>query len=351
MTIAKIAGTIAETAGTIAGATGTIGLAAGLLSIVSCAASGAARGALERHEFSQVHMGVRVRIVVYAQSEREALGACTAAFRRFAELDDSMSDYRPASELMRLCARAGGAPIEVSEDLWIVLGRALALARESGGAFDPTAGACVRLWREARRTGRLPEPAEIDAVLAVSGWRSVRMDPERRTVALATPGMQLDLGGIAKGYAVDQALAALRGHGIERALVEAGGEIGALAPPPGERGWRVALDGGTTFLLANAALSTSGDAEQHFVAGGQRFSHVVDPRTGWALRDSAQVTVLARDGLTADGLSTAASVLGPAHARPLLEAHEADELSPRWFSTLRYRAPAHGVYGPGNGKR
>ncbi|HVS11018.1 MAG TPA: FAD:protein FMN transferase, partial [Planctomycetota bacterium] len=276
-TIAKIAGRNAKVAGTIAGAARTIGIGACLSSIVSCAASGAARDALERHEFSQLHMGVRVRIVAYARSEREALEACTAAFRRFAELDDSMSDYRPASELMRLCARAGGPPVEVGEDLWIVLASALALARESGGAFDPTAGACMRLWREARRTGRLPEPAEIDAALAVSGWRSVHMDPERRTVALAKPGMQLDLGGIAKGYAVDQALAALRGHGIERALVEAGGEIGALAPPPGERGWRVALDGGSTFLLANAALSTSGDAEQHFVAGGQRFSHVVDP--------------------------------------------------------------------------
>jgi thiamine biosynthesis lipoprotein len=340
MIIAETAGKIAKAARRIAGATGTIGFAAGLLAIASCAASGAAPDALERHEFSQVHMGVRVRIVAYAQSEREALGACTAAFRRFAELDDSMSDWRPASELMRLCARAGGAPVALSEDLWIVLERALALARESGGAFDPTAGACVRLWREARRTGRLPEPAEIDAALAVSGWRAVRLDPERRTVALATPGMQLDLGGIAKGYAVDQALAALRGHGIERALVEAGGEIGALAPPPGERGWRVALDGGTTFLLANAALSTSGDAEQHFVANGQRFSHVVDPRTGWALRDSLQVTVLARDGLTADGLSTAAGVLGPAHARPLLDAHGARQLSSRSQSSTFSARPS-----------
>jgi len=310
-------------------AAGTLGIAAGLRGIVACAASGAEPDALERHECSQLHMGVRVRIVAYARSERKALEACTAAFRRFAELDDSMSDYRPASELMRLCARAGGPAVALSEDLWIVLGRALALARESGGAFDPTSGACVRLWREARRNGRPPEQAQIDAALAVSGWHSVRMDPERRTVELATPGMQLDLGGIAKGYAVDCALAALREHGIERALVEAGGEIGALEPPPGERGWRVALDGDSIFLLANAALSTSGDAEQHFVAGGRRFSHVVDPRTGWALRNSVQVTVLARDGVTADALSTAASVLGPEQARRLLDAHGARQLSSR----------------------
>ena len=169
-------------------------------------------------------MGVPVRLTVYAPSEATARTACRAAFDRFAALEDVMSDYRPTSELMRLCANAGQGPQPVSDDLWRVLERAQRLARLSDGAFDVTVGPLVRLWRVARKTARLPDAPALAEAKARVGWRKVRLDPEKRTVALETPGMQLDLGGIAKGFACAEAQKALRAHGVDRALVEAGRE-------------------------------------------------------------------------------------------------------------------------------
>src|SRR5204863_5231810 len=143
-----------------------------------------------------------------------------AAFERIAALDTIMSDYRRDSELMRLCARAGGPPVRVSPDLFLVLRRAQEVAERSGGAFDVTVGPLVALWRQARKTGILPDPAAIERARALVGWQKVQLDAGTSTVRLAARGMKLDLGGIAKGYAGDEAQAVLKKHGIRRALVE-----------------------------------------------------------------------------------------------------------------------------------
>jgi thiamine biosynthesis lipoprotein len=155
----------------------------------------------------------------------------------------------------------------------------------------------------------LPDAAVLDSARALVGWRLVVLDSAARTASLARPGMRLDPGGIAKGYAADEALAAMRAEGVERALVVFGGEIVAGAPPPGAHGWIVELPGGDSLELAEAAIASSGDAEQFVVIGGRRYSHVVDPRTGLGLSGGAGATVMARDGLTADALATAASVV------------------------------------------
>lgn len=271
-------------------------------------------------------MGVQVRIVVYAPDESTAVRACEAAFRRFAELEEVLSDYRSTSELMRLCARAGGPPVPVSAELYFVLERALEMSRRSEGAFDVTVGPCVALWRKARRTGQFPAAEELKQARALVGWEKVRLDPSRRAVQLLVPGMRLDMGGIAKGYAGDCAQEALRQHGITRALVEAGGDIVVSGPPPGQKGWRIEIanagSGSTprTITLANAAISSSGDTEQFVEFHGRRYSHIVDPRTGLGLTDRIAVTVLAPDGITADSLSTAVSVLGAAKGRALVKA-------------------------------
>jgi thiamine biosynthesis lipoprotein len=268
-------------------------------------------------------MGVDVRIVVYARSRDASVEACGAAFERFAELDTIMSDYRSDSELMRLCGHAGGSPVPVSKDLFTVLERSQRVARESNGAFDVTCGPIVALWRRARKTGVLPAPEEIARARALVGWRRLRLDPVRRTVQLLTRGMKLDLGAIGKGYADDCAQRTLKRHGITRALVEAGGDIVVSGPPPGRKGWSIALadvaEGQThpILTLANTALSTSGDTEQYVVIDGRRYSHIVDPRTGEALTNRIYVTIVARDGLTSDSLSTAVSVLGPVAGRVL----------------------------------
>lgn len=274
-------------------------------------------------------MGVQVRITVYAPDQETAARACAAAFGRFAVLEDVMSDYRPTSELMRLCAKAGGRPVPVSRDLFVILERALAVSAQSRGAFDVTVGPFVALWRRARKTGQLPSATELATARTRVGWQKVRLDKAKQTVRLLVPHMRLDLGGIAKGYAADGAQAVLQGYGVACALVEAGGDLVASGPPPGRAGWRVALANAGTVVyrpvatLANEAVSSSGDAEQFVDIGGRRYSHVVDPRTGLGLTRRIGVTVVAPDGITSDSLSTAVGVLGPEAGRALARSYRA----------------------------
>jgi thiamine biosynthesis lipoprotein len=260
-------------------------------------------------------MGVDARLVVYAPDQPTAERACTAAFARIGALDSIMSDYRPNSELMRLCAKAGGPAVRVSPDLFRVLRRAREVSRQSDGAFDVTVGPLVQLWRKARKSGTLPDPAELAQARKLVGWKYVELDDQARTVRLAVPGMKLDLGGIGKGYGADAAQFVLRDHGITRALVQLGGDIVVTGAPPGTKGWTIrspnaGTDQGPVDLhLANRALSTSGDTVQYVVIGDRRYSHIVDPRTGEALTSRVQVTVIAPDGLTSDPLSKAVTIL------------------------------------------
>ncbi len=271
-------------------------------------------------------MGVVGRIVLYAAAEDRAVAAAKAAFDRIAALDAVMSDYRPDSELMRLCARAGQGAVTVSPELFEVLAQAQRLAELSDGAFDVTVGPYVRLWREARRARALPPPDRLAEARSRVGWRLLRLDPASRRVELLRAGMQLDLGGIAKGFAADEALAVLSGQGVARALVELGGDIAVSGPPPGARGWAVGLGqavaGVETIELSHQAISTSGDAEQFVEIGGERYSHVVDPATGLGLRSRVAATVTAREAIVTDGLSTLLGVLGPERGQAFLATHQ-----------------------------
>ena len=272
---------------------------------------------LKRYEFEQPHMGTLFKITLYASDESSAHIASGAAFARIAALDRMMTDYDVESELMRLCKQPINTPVKVSEDLFAVLEESLRIASASDGAFDPTIGPVIRLWRRARRQEILPTPEQIHHAQKSVGWQKLVLDQKTCTATLLAPDMQLDLGGIAKGYAADKALAVLRENGIARALVAASGDIAAGDPPPGSRGWRVSI--GTpyssnalakTFLLNNAAVSTSGDAEQFVVIGGKRYSHIVDPHTGIGLTNQLQVSVLARRATLTDAFATTVCVLG-----------------------------------------
>ena len=263
-------------------------------------------------------MGVRVEITLYAPDKVTAAGVARAAYSRYAELEQTMSDYRPDSELMRLCAQAGTGPVPVSEDLFVVLERSLEISELTGGAFDVTASPIVRLWREARRSGEMPSQADREAALRLVGWRKMTLDRRRQTVALALPGMLLDLGGIAKGYANDEALRAMNVLGVGRAMVQAGGDISVSGPPPGRLGWAVSVRGlPDTLYLSHAAVSTSGDTEQSVVIDGVRYSHIVDPRTGYGSTTRVQATVIAPYGLTTDPVATAATVIPPEETHKL----------------------------------
>jgi thiamine biosynthesis lipoprotein len=265
-----------------------------------------------RLEYRALHMGVETRLVLFAPDSAAGLAAAMAAFDRIAELDSLMSDYRLDSELNALNASAGGAGLIVSPDLARVLATALDVAERSGGAFDVTAGPVVALWRESRRTGRLPDAQSLERARSLVDWRRVRVDAGTRHVRLTAPGMRLDLGGIAKGYAAEAARTVLRENGVERGLVEIGGELALGRAPPGTAGWTVELGAGPrrrAVLLENTVVATSGGSEQHIIIGGVAYSHVIEPGTGLGSTRAVTATAIGPAGALADALATACTLL------------------------------------------
>jgi thiamine biosynthesis lipoprotein len=307
----------------------TLGLLAPVLLLLLATPGRSGEGPeLRRFEVEEPHMGTAFTVVLYTPDEATARHASRAAFDRIKALDRALTDYDPDSELMKLCARAGGPPVAVSPDLFEVLARSRALYERSEGAFDVSIAPVVRLWRRARREKVKPDPDLLAKALALVGSDAIRLDPAHRTVQLTRAGMKLDVGGIAKGYASEEAIKVLKREGVASALVAGSGDIVVSDPPPGRPGWSIAVaplkpaaDGtpGRTILLKNAAVSTSGDAEQFVEIDGVRYSHVVDPKTGLGLTERRSVTVIAPEGALADGLDTAACILGPERGLALIE--------------------------------
>lgn len=295
---------------------------------------------LQRFEFQKTLMGVPFAAAFYARDEASANAAITAVWQRIEHLNSVMSDYDADSELMRLCRHsAPGRPVRVSPELFYVLEQSIAVSRASEGAFDVSVGPLIHLWRRARRQKELPDPEQLRAARELVGWQNIRLCrtvpparpsdgrmgtdgqecPSAGTVELLKTGMRLDLGGIAVGYAADEGIRVLKQHGICRAMIDGSGDIVVADPPPGRTGWRIGIASlrepdatPTEFAtLANCSISTSGDAYQFVEIAGQRYSHIVDGKTGLGLTKRCSVTVIARDGITADALATAVSVLGP----------------------------------------
>lgn len=289
-----------------------------------------------RFEAVEPHMGTLVRIQLYAPDEQAARRAFRAAFDRIAALDRALSDYRDDSELNLFCRAAPGHAAEISEDLYRVLAAAQQLAMESGGAFDVTQGPVIRLWRQARRNRTLPDARALSEAQSRSGFRKLHLNDADRTATLDLANMQLDLGGIAKGYAADEALAVLGRMGITSAMVEASGDLAFSHAPPGERGWKIGLGTPERMLeLTDGAVSTSGDTEQYFELNGKRYSHIIDPATGQALTDGAMVSVIARRGIIADSLATALCVLGEERGAAVLEKYRGATAT--WLNHARGR--------------
>ena len=272
-------------------------------------------------------MGTLWRITLYAPSQASASNAAQAAFARVAALDRMMTDYDPDSELMRLSKSPPGRPVKVSRDLFQILKRSQEMARSSQGAFDVTAGPVVQLWRRARRQRQMPDPERLAAAQQAVGFRKVELNERAQTVTLQGNQMRLDLGGIAKGFGADEALRELKRMGTPRALVAASGDLSIGDAPPGKQGWRVGvgMPGRSTtnlaglLLLHNKGVSTSGDTEQYVELDGTRFSHIVDPRSGRALTNHLQVTVIAECTTRSDALATTVCVLGAEAGLRLIE--------------------------------
>jgi thiamine biosynthesis lipoprotein len=229
-----------------------------------------------------------------------------------------MSVYRPHSELFEINRRAPYDAVEVEPRLFELLLHTRRLSEETGGAFDPTSGPLVALWRKCRADGRIPTPQEIDACLERTGVEHVIFDKENRTVRFDREGIELNLNAIGKGYALDRAGALLGERGLNDWLLH-GGHSSILGRGDHNQtgGWPVGVrdplfpqEQLATILLPDAAIGSSGSGTQHFRHAGKRYGHILDPRTGWPVEDILSVTVVAPTAAEADALSTAIFVMG-----------------------------------------
>jgi FAD:protein FMN transferase len=263
-------------------------------------------------------MGTLMRIKLYAPNQAAAKQAFTAAFNRIAQLDQTLSDYNPTSELNHLTTAAYPNPTHVSQDLFNVVAASLQIAGHSNGAFDITIGPLTHLWRQARRDHRIPSRAGIEAAKARCGYQKLHLNRAAQTIQLDAPQMQLDVGGIAKGYAAEEALTVLKNLGFTHALVAASGDLAFGDAPPNEPGWKIGIDSldqadkpfTRVLFLTNLAVSTSGSTEQFLESNGKSYSHIIDPKTGMGLVDNMTVTTIDKHGMLADAAATAVSVLG-----------------------------------------
>jgi len=286
------------------------------------------------HEGPRVVMGTFSRIVAIAPNRSTALRGIEAAFKDQQRIEEMMSFHRSDSELARINSEAYKNPVQISESMVAVLREALEISRLSDGAFDVTVGPLMNLMKSAGEEGMPPADGRLKEALGRVGWDKIRLDPNRRIVRFAVPGMEIDLGGIAKGYAVDRCVEILKKQGAKGGMVDLGGNIRCFGKPPkGQDGWRIGIQdpfqteepglaaGGVVLILklTDQAAATSAHYRRFFQGGDRKISHILDPRTGASAEDPASVTILARDAMTADALSTAVSVLGQEKGLAMVE--------------------------------
>ena len=254
-----------------------------------------------RLEESRDAMGSTYSVVLYGRDRLAWQAAAEQAFEEVRRLDDLLSNYKPRSEWSEVNRNAADRPVRVSPELFQLLSACVDYSRKSEGAFDIAVGPLMKIWGFYKGTGRLPHRAEIRGAMASVGYKNIQLDPANLTVKFARAGVELDPGGIGKGYAVDKMVEILKQAGIESAMVSAAGSsIYALGTPPGENGWRVKIREPKhpdrtieEVLLKNESMSTSGNYEKFFRAEGRLYSHIMDPRTGWPAQGVTEVSVIA----------------------------------------------------------
>jgi FAD:protein FMN transferase len=292
----------------------------------------------ETHEYRFV-MGTSVEVQAFGGDETTRREAIAEAFAAFADVDRLMSNYRADSELALVNREAARAGVPISDAMFAVLDAARRVSVASNGAFDVTVGPLVRLWGFHDKTPHLPTALELAAVRPLVDYRHVRLDPDRRTVRFTHPNVELDLGGIAKGFAVEIAAGVLRRRGLA-GFIDAGGNQFLLGTPPGKRLWTIGIKDPAApaqvlgvLDTAETSVSTSADYYNFLVAGDRQYGHILDPRTLQPAASALSVTIVSRDGTMADAMSKAAFVLGPRAGLALVDSF------PGMAAVIVYRKP------------
>jgi thiamine biosynthesis lipoprotein len=288
---------------------------------------------LARYEGSRISMACVYSVIAYGPDAASLPSIVDAALDEVDRIDRLMSHYKPDSPLSRLNRTAAQGQVPVEPELFDFLVECLRYSRDSDGAFDVTVGPLMKAWGFFGGEGRVPEDLEISDLRSRIGYSHVVADADRKAIRFDRPGVELDLGGIAKGYAVDRVVALLKERGVVAALVSAGGStLYGLGAPPGRRGWGVSIQDpvdprriGSTVRLKDRALSVSGSAEKSVLVSGRSYSHIMDPRTGRPAEGVLSVAVLASSGTAGDALDDAFFVQGLEGTRAYLKRLPATE--------------------------
>ena len=289
-----------------------------LITIASRSSAAAVQQNCFREEGSIDTMGTVIAIEAYGPDPARVKAAIADALKEARRLDAMLSNYRPETEWSRMNRLAAGQPVHVSKELFALLTACDEYNRESEGTFDISIGPLMRIWGFYKGSGRLPAPSEVLAAMRSVGYQNVVLDRAQQTVRFVKQGIELDPGGIGKGYAVDRMAQILRQEGIQAAFISAGGSsIYALGAPPGEKGWRVDLQDprapskpAASVLLRDESISTSGNYEKFFYADGKRWSHIMDPRTGYPAHGMLSVSVIAPKTIDSEAWAKPYYILG-----------------------------------------
>lgn len=306
--------------------------------LVSLAGVGAEEGLqLNRFEDSRVSMACTYTVVLYGKDPKQLPLITNAALDEADRIDALMSNYKPDSPLSIINREGGKGPVSVEPELFRFLKRCVEYSRESDGAFDITVGPLMKIWGFFRDEGRVPWSFEIWSALRHVGYQYLKLDDAHRTIQFEKEGMEIDLGGIAKGYAVDRMIEIVKEQKIERAFVSAGGStLYGLGTPPDRPGWEVKLrdplfphdpkKSSITVLLKNRCLSVSGNYEKFFMVGGVTYSHIMNPKTGRPVENMLSVAVLTENGTDGDALDDSFYVLGVEKSKALLAKYSDTEV-------------------------
>ena len=291
------------------------------------------KGRVDADSGYQIVMGTFAHIVAVAQNAGTAKNCIRAALEEIHKVDNLMSDYKSDSDISRVNREAYEKPVQVSEATFEVLQRSIEFSKMTDGAFDVTVGPLVALFRKAKETKVSPSEEQIAQAKSKVGFEKLKLDNENRTVQFSEKGMLLDLGGIAKGYAIDKAIEAARRCGAVGTMVDIGGDVRCFGlPPKGRDHWLIGLQdpnsaiegmegGGLRLVLTvtNEAVATSGDYQQFVIIEGKRYSHIMNRRTGKSAESLSSVTIIADNATDADALATAVSVMGAEKGLALIE--------------------------------
>jgi len=282
---------------------------------------------LQRFEFEHSQMGTQFKIILYQKDIKSAQSIANQCFNKVDALNLIFSDYHEESEISQLSASAGSPKkIKVSAPFWTILRKSNQYAKKSKGAFDITIGPLSKLWRSMFRRSEIFNGVKINSAKAKIGYRKIKCYPFSKRVKLVQKGMRLDVGGIAKGYTVDAMVKIIKAAGVKQFLVDGGGDLYVGDAPPTKAGWAIQISINKNgekvlqkLILENTAIASSGDTYRYLEHEGKRYSHIIDPRTGYGVIDQKIINVQATSCMKADVVASTLSVLSEAEARVFLK--------------------------------